>query len=93
MTDTSRPIDPAMFDTGTATEDDFYRHVNGGWLDANPVPAAYGSWGAFHEVSERNQVLLRELLEDAAAKPEGAAARRMAGTYFAAAMDEDAIAK
>ena len=93
MTDTSRPIDPAMFDTGTAAEDDFYRHVNGGWLDANPVPAAYGSWGAFHEVSERNQVLLRELLEDAAAKPEGTAARRMAGLYFAAAMNEDVIAK
>ena len=31
----SRPIDPALFDAGTDAADDFYRHVNGGWLDAN----------------------------------------------------------
>lgn len=93
MSASPRPIDPALFDDATPASSDFYRHVNGGWLDANPVPPEYGSWGAFHEVTQRNQELLHELLSGAAADPGPAGtARRMAGDYFAAAMDEDAIA-
>src|SRR6201999_159373 len=48
---------------------DFYRFANGGGLDANPIPAGYGAWGAFEEVSRRNEVVLRELLDAAAATP------------------------
>jgi len=93
MTDSVRPIDTSCFDESVAVSDDFYRHVNGGWLDANPVPPEYGSWAAFHEVNNRNQELLRRLLDEAAAEPQAAgSAARMAGDYFAAAMDEEAIA-
>ena len=46
---------------------DFYRFANGGWLDANPIPAGYGSWGSFEELGRRNEVVLRELLERAEA--------------------------
>ena len=66
MSDAPRPIDTSLFDAGAAASEDFYRYVNGGWLDANPVPPEYGSWGAFHEVNERNQELLHRLLEAAA---------------------------
>jgi putative endopeptidase len=92
MTDPVRPVDTSLFDSSVAVSDDFYRHVNGGWLDANPVPPEYGSWGAFHEVNNRNQELLHRLLQEAATRtaPEGSA-ERMVGDYFAAAMDEDAI--
>ncbi len=93
MTDSPRPIDVSLFDTTVPAAEDFYRHVNGGWLDANPVPPEYGSWGAFHEVNERNQQLLHRLLQEAAADPgPTGSARRMVGDYFAAAMDEAAIA-
>ena len=87
------PIDPANFDPATPASVDFYRHANGGWLDANPVPPAYGAWGASHEVNERNQALLHRLLVAAAEAP-GAAHTpgRLAGDYFAAGMDEAAIA-
>ena len=86
-------IDPANLDPAMPASDDFYRHVNGGWLDANPVPPAYGAWGASHEVNERNQALLHRLLRAAAASP-GAAHTpgRLSGDYFAAGMDEAAIA-
>lgn len=94
MSDPKTAIDTTLFDRGTPAHDDFYRHVNGGWLDANPVPPEYGSWGAFHEVRERNQELLRGLMSDAAADTASSdPARRMVGDYFAAAMDEDAIAE
>jgi putative endopeptidase len=69
---------------------DFYRFANGGWLDTNPIPAGYGSWGSFEEVSRRNEVVLRELLEHAAAEPEDEL-DRLLGDAFAAGLDLDAI--
>ena len=61
MTEPLRAIDPAFFDPDTAASDDFYRHVNGGWIDANPVPSEYGAWGAPQIVHERNQKVLHQL--------------------------------
>jgi predicted metalloendopeptidase len=92
MSDAPRPIDPSFFDAETPASHDFYQHVNAGWLAAHPVPPEYGSYGAFHEVTERNQELLHQLLQDAAAtlQPAGSASL-MVGDYFAAAMDEAAI--
>jgi len=89
---TATPIDPSFFDIAVTPGDDFFRHVNGGWLDANPVPPEYGAWGAFHELNERNEELLRELLETAArdgADPGTPA--KMAGDYYATAMDREAV--
>src|SRR6187551_243382 len=69
---------------------DFYRFANGGWLDANPIPAGYGSWGSFEELSRRNEVVLRELLERAAAEPADDL-DRLLGDAFAAGLDLAAI--
>jgi putative endopeptidase len=69
---------------------DFYRFANGGWLDANPIPAGYGAWGAFEEVSRRNEVILRELLERAADEPADEL-DRLLGDAFAAGLDVAAI--
>ncbi len=66
MSDAPPPIDAAFFDASTAASDDFYRYVNGGWLEANPVPSEYASWGAPQIVNARNQELLHRLLQDAA---------------------------
>jgi len=95
MSDISRPIDPDLFDATVASSDDFFQHVNGGWLAANPVRPEYGAWGAFHEVNERNQEILHRLLQSAADGKANAGAEAvgaMVGDYFAAAMDEPAIA-
>ena len=93
MSGPAHPIDAALFDPETAASDDFYRHVNGGWLDANPIPPEYGAWGAGQMVHEHNQAILRRLLEEAAGRddPKGSAGQKV-GDYFAAAMDETAIA-
>ena len=93
MSESPLPIDTALFDQDTAPSEDFYRHVNGGWIDANPVPPEYGAWGAPQIVNDRNQRLLHRLLEDAAAQPgPQGSANQMVGDYFAAAMDEKSIA-
>jgi predicted metalloendopeptidase len=93
MSGPERPIDTSLFDPATAAADDFYRHINGGWIDANPVPPQYGSWGPPQIVHTRNQEILHGLLEEAAAAeaPAGSAGQ-MVGDDYAAAMDEEAIA-
>jgi putative endopeptidase len=87
-----KPIDPSLFDTSTPPAEDFYRHVNGGWLDTNPIPPEFPAWGAFFEVHVRNEQLLHRLLEVAADEEasEGSA-MQMVGDYFAAGIDEDAV--
>jgi predicted metalloendopeptidase len=69
---------------------DFYRFANGGWLDENPIRAGYGAWGAFEEVSRRNEIVLRELLERAADEPANAL-DQLLGNAFAAGLDVDAV--
>jgi putative endopeptidase len=87
-------IDQMLFDPTTSVSEDFYRHVNGGWLDANPVPSEYPAWGSFFEVHVRNEAVLHEILLESADDPgEPGTASRMVGDYFAAGMDEGSIAE
>ncbi|HEU4895818.1 MAG TPA: M13 family metallopeptidase [Acidimicrobiia bacterium] len=87
-------LDPAMFDLATPAGADFYAHVNGGWLQANPVPPEYPAWGAGLEVHVRNEQILHDVLLEASRSPavEGSPAQ-MVGDYYAAGMDEAAIAE
>lgn len=85
-------FDPASFDPAHSAGADFYAHVNARWMAANPIPAEYGSWGSFHEVHVRNEELLHQLLEAAAAgQAHIGTPERMVGDYWAAGLDETAI--
>jgi predicted metalloendopeptidase len=87
------PIDRSLIDPAVGPSDDYYRHVNGGWLDANPVPPEYPRWGAFDILNATNQERLHVILQRAAGDTDAAAdsPERMVGDYFAAGMDEAAI--
>ena len=43
---------------------DFFRYANGNWLKENPVPASESRWGNFNLVNERNNTVLRKILEE-----------------------------
>lgn len=75
-------------DISVSPSEDFYRFANGGWLDANPVPPEYGAWGSAHEVHVRNEAILHDLLESAAAtdRPSGST-EQMVGDYYRSGMD------
>ncbi|MFA6502628.1 MAG: M13 family metallopeptidase, partial [Candidatus Paceibacterota bacterium] len=40
-------FDVRDIDAKVRPQDDFYRHVNGGWLAKNPIPPHESHWGAF----------------------------------------------
>jgi predicted metalloendopeptidase len=90
------PDDPvfnaADADPSMAPSEDFYRFVNGGWLDANPVPDEYPAWGAFQELNSRNEGVLHEILIAAANEDAPAdTAERLVGAHFAAGMNTERI--
>ncbi len=66
---------------------DFYQYACGGWLTGNPVPAEYSRWGRFNEVAERNQQILKRILETAAAGKKRDVHQKI-GDYYASCMDE-----
>ena len=51
---------------------DFYQYACGGWINSNPIPADQARWGRFDELQERNNEILRKVLESAAATREPA---------------------
>jgi len=84
-------IDPKNFDPAVKPQDDFYQYVNGGWLKAHPIPAAYSSWGSFNEVDERNKLALHAILDRAAAAASPGPIERQVGDFYASGMNEAAI--
>jgi putative endopeptidase len=55
-------IDRANMDESFHPADDFYRFVNNGWLEANPMTDEYSRYGAFEEVRKLNDQQLNELI-------------------------------
>jgi putative endopeptidase len=70
---------------------DFYQYACGSWLKNNPIPSDQSSWGRFSELNERNQTILRDILEAAAKAPNRDADTQKIGDYYAACMDEKSI--
>jgi len=82
-------LDPADFDKTCKPCEDFFRFVNGGWLARNPIPPAYPAWGRINLLADHNLDVLRQVLEDAAAKKNAApgSVEQKIGDYYASCMD------
>ncbi len=83
------PLKLENLDRSTNACTDFYQFAGGGWLKSNPVPAAFASWGAFTELTERNNLVLKAMLEAAAkaAPTTSDPNTKKVGTYYASCMD------
>ena len=72
---------------------DFWDFANGRWLAQDTIPAAYSSSGVTRDMSDRNELAVRSVLEDAMAhRADGApgSTPRKLGTFYATCMDSSA---
>lgn len=85
-------VELANFDASIPAGNDFYRHVNGTWLDTTPIPSDRSNYGAFSVLEDEAQANLRSLIE-AAAEEEAAPGTdsQKVGDFFASFMDEARI--
>ena len=71
---------------------DFYHYACGSWLKNNPIPPDQSSWGRFNELHERNQTILRGILDKQSADTPGRSAiNQKIGDYYYSCMDEAGI--
>src|SRR5690349_1484991 len=85
-------FDPSSIDRNYGACQDFFMFANNGWIEKNPIPPAFSSWGAFNELTERNTLVLKRILEHAAAEAPTTtdASTRKLGTFYASCMDSTA---
>lgn len=87
------PLDPANLDPSVRPCDNFYQFANGNWLKNTAIPAEYSTWGSFTELAEKNNEVLKQILEEAAATknaPAGSNVQKV-GDFYATGMDSAAI--
>ena len=70
----------------------FYQYACGNWIATNPIPADRSRWGRFAELSERNEKVLLDLIQGAAANKESRSEiEQKIGDEYTACMDTAAI--
>lgn len=62
-------INLAYMDTSVSPKEDFYRYVNGTWLDQNEIPEDETSWGSFAELRKKTDAAVLQILKNAANDP------------------------
>jgi predicted metalloendopeptidase len=58
----------SILDTTCKPCDDFNRYVNQKWIDANPIPGAYGRWGSFTKLAQDNRERMKTIVDEVVAK-------------------------
>lgn len=79
-------------DRSTRPQDDFYQFVNGGWLDTTEIPEMYSGYTVYHQVNEKVELALQEIINAAADSPGDAGSEsQQVGDIFGSYMDVDTI--
>src|SRR5579884_2260381 len=65
-------IDVSGMDRSVRPQDDFFRFVNGAWVDRTAIPADRSSYGSFPILSEKSETEVRGIIEGSAAKRDSA---------------------
>lgn len=82
-------IDLSLMDSTVSPADDFFRFVNGKWIDKTEIPGDQGRWGSFNELREQTNETVLNVLETAAKSDKYAAGtdQRKAADFYAIGMD------
>ena len=71
--------------------DDFFRYVNGNWLDSTEIPADRNAWGVGHALAEQTNQNIVKLIEAAMADPNTRGDAKRVADFYAAWMDQAQI--
>ncbi|MEO8210589.1 MAG: M13 family metallopeptidase [bacterium] len=88
-------INPENIDNTVDPNFNFYEYSNGIWLKNNLIPPEFSSWGTWNQVRERNNEILKQILEGASSNRSAATGsylQKLGDLYFTA-MDTTTIEK
>lgn len=89
-------LETAWQDVSVRPQDDLFRHVNGGWLATEQIPADRPSTGSFSQLRDQAELACRRIVEECAEQvvsgtaAAGSEAAKI-GTLYATFMDEERI--
>ena len=85
----SSGIELQYVDASVRAQDDFYRHLNGKWLDTFEIPADKPAYDGFTKVYDETQEQLHELVDEAAKSSAAAGTNQQkVGDMYNSYMDE-----
>ncbi|MHA7898990.1 MAG: M13 family metallopeptidase [Henriciella sp.] len=85
-------LDLYSMDTDTHPGDNFFRYVNGTWLDEFEMPADRTRYGSFTLLREKSEQRVKFIIDDLAAeKPDPSTLEGKVAAYYNAFVDTDAI--
>src|SRR5437588_12010197 len=86
-------VDPAHIDKTANACTDFFQYANGAWLAKDTIPAEYASSGVGRDMTDRNELVVRSVLDDVltrrATLPAASTPRKLA-TFYGTCMDSAA---
>lgn len=86
-------IERANMNTEIRPQDDFYLHVNGGWLNSHPMPSDKTAIGSFYDLRDKSDDDVKAIIEELAAAKDlvpGSDEQKVAD-LFRAYMDVDSL--
>jgi putative endopeptidase len=89
MTDVARAsgIHTDELDPAVRPQDDLYRHVNGTWIEATPIPDDKARYGSFTVLAEAVEIAVRDIIERSQQAAPGTEERKV-GDLFTSFTDE-----
>ena len=85
-------VNTALMDQSAIPCEDFFTYCNGTWVKENPVPDTESRWSSFNEVTERNNKILKHILDSAlSANAEKGSNLQKIGDFYYCAMDSNKL--